>query len=275
MAERTAQTLYEILEVSSDATFEAIEAAYRGMLAYLGEGSLATYSMMEEDDLGRLRAELDEAYRTLCDPERRAAYDRSIGRGEHTYPSLMVPQAPSDFHVTLGRVMSSTSVATSAPPQETKPDRAAAAKADLHALATLPEESSAQKSSRATPPPRPPTLPIASVPSRPVVHAGVARTVRRLRPKPDFEITADTEYSGALLRRLRETADATLDDLAEITKVSKRYLRALEDSDFEALPAAVYVRGFVAEYARALGLDTTIVCKSYMSVYKRHRVDGG
>jgi len=57
--------------------------------------------------------------------------------------------------------------------------------------------------------------------------------------------------------------------------VSKRYLRALEDSDFESLPAPVYVRGFVAEYARALGLDVNVVAKSYMAVYKRFKREGG
>ena len=88
-------------------------------------------------------------------------------------------------------------------------------------------------------------------------------------------LTPDTEFGGALLRRLRESAAASLDDVAEQTKVSKRYLMALEENDFAALPAAVYVRGFVSEYARALGLDSAQVAKSYMALYNRYRGGGG
>ena len=96
-----------------------------------------------------------------------------------------------------------------------------------------------------------------------------------MKPNVAFEVTSDTECSGSLLRRLRESADANLDSVAEITKISKRYLHALEENDFESLPAAVYVRGFVSEYARALGLDPKLVSKSYMSLYKRYRGEGG
>ena len=96
----------------------------------------------------------------------------------------------------------------------------------------------------------------------------------RLKPTLEIELTDDTEFSGALLRRLRESANATLQDVADITKISKRYLRALEENDYSALPAAVYVRGFVTEYARALGLDSKRVAKSYMSLYKRYREEG-
>jgi len=101
MPDRSGQTYYEILEVRTDASFEEIEASYRGMLSYLAADSVAMYSMMEDEELERLRAQVDEAYRTLKDPERRAAYDRSIGRAESSYPTLLVPQQASDSDVTL------------------------------------------------------------------------------------------------------------------------------------------------------------------------------
>ena len=89
-----------------------------------------------------------------------------------------------------------------------------------------------------------------------------------------IEVTPDTEFSGALLRRLRESAGADLQALAEITKVRRHYLEAVEEHDFDALPAAVYVRGFVTEYARALGLDPQRVAQSYMALYRRYRAEG-
>ena len=85
------------------------------------------------------------------------------------------------------------------------------------------------------------------------------------------ELGDDTEYSGGLLKRVRESAGASVEDLAELTKISKRYVRAIENNQFELLPAAVYVRGFVAEYAKALGLDPNKVASSFMTLYRRYK----
>jgi cytoskeletal protein RodZ len=49
------------------------------------------------------------------------------------------------------------------------------------------------------------------------------------------------------------------------------YLQALEAELFAKLPAFVYVRGFLAEYARALGLDVERVKQSYLARYKAAR----
>ncbi|MBI5510752.1 MAG: helix-turn-helix domain-containing protein [Deltaproteobacteria bacterium] len=326
MPERGGQSYYDILEVRTDATADEIESSYRGMLAYLGAGSLAMYSMMDEEEVARLRSQVDEAYRTLKDPERRAAYDRALAGGESLYPSLMLPHAPSDTHVTIGRVMTplppgTTQAAASASPPAAIPSapvseapaRAApevSAPSPVDSLPTPAPAAASQAASRADASPTPVPVPIrAAAPAPPLVKAPFSlldaarratplpssrmapaaaarstpvpppvtvtkRPVRRLRPKPDFDITPDTEYNGTLLRRLRESAQASLDELSEITKVSRRYLRALEDGDFVSLPAAVYVRGFVAEYAKALGLDPTTVCKSFMTLYKKHKGEG-
>jgi hypothetical protein len=45
------------------------------------------------------------------------------------------------------------------------------------------------------------------------------------------------------------------DELEERTKIRPKYLRALEDEQFDILPAPTYVKGFLRSYAEALGLD--------------------
>ena len=69
---------------------------------------------------------------------------------------------------------------------------------------------------------------------------------------------------GARLRRWRIARGIELERVSTATKVSVSYLRSLEEENFGALPATVYVRGFVTAYARAIGLDVARVVPGYM-----------
>lgn len=62
---------------------------------------------------------------------------------------------------------------------------------------------------------------------------------------------------GARLREARVARGLSLDDVAQITKIARPVLAALEDGDANALPAMVFVRGFVRSYARLVELDPT------------------
>jgi cytoskeletal protein RodZ len=69
---------------------------------------------------------------------------------------------------------------------------------------------------------------------------------------------------GATLRRARNQRHLTLEQLSRATKISVSKLQALEDNDFERLPAAVYVRGFLRVYAHEVGLDPDDTVEQYM-----------
>lgn len=60
---------------------------------------------------------------------------------------------------------------------------------------------------------------------------------------------------GSLLSRQREARGLTLDDAERDTRISKRYLQALEAEQFDVIPAPVYARGFLRSYSQYLGLD--------------------
>ncbi|MDA1002837.1 MAG: helix-turn-helix domain-containing protein [Chloroflexi bacterium] len=60
---------------------------------------------------------------------------------------------------------------------------------------------------------------------------------------------------GEQLRERRTTLGLSFADGERDTRINRLYLEALEDNDFEALPAPVYARGFMRSYARYLGLD--------------------
>jgi cytoskeleton protein RodZ len=60
---------------------------------------------------------------------------------------------------------------------------------------------------------------------------------------------------GDLLRRTREEKGLSLDQAMEATRIRKEFLQALEEEDLDRLPAPVYVKGFLRNYASFLGLN--------------------
>src|SRR5512139_3110952 len=60
---------------------------------------------------------------------------------------------------------------------------------------------------------------------------------------------------GEKLRREREMRGVSLREIADGTKISLRFLQALEDGRFEVLPGGLFPRAFVRQYASYLGLD--------------------
>lgn len=68
---------------------------------------------------------------------------------------------------------------------------------------------------------------------------------------------------GEELRREREIRGISLKEIADATKISKRFLDAIERNDHKTLPAPVFTRGFIREYARYLGLNTEEMVNRY------------
>jgi len=60
---------------------------------------------------------------------------------------------------------------------------------------------------------------------------------------------------GEFLRRERELRHISLDNVAERTKISRRYLEAIEEERYDRLPGETFARGFIRSYAQSIGLD--------------------
>jgi flagellar biosynthesis protein FlhG len=84
------------------------------------------------------------------------------------------------------------------------------------------------------------------------------------------EVTAETVFTGALLKQVREAQRVSLRDVSQRTKIGVQYLTAIEDDDFARLPAVVYASGFVSELAKFLKLDAQQVSRTYVRRYKRY-----
>ena len=70
---------------------------------------------------------------------------------------------------------------------------------------------------------------------------------------------------GNSLKAARERQDLGFPEIELATKIRAKYIRALEEEDFDALPGDTYVRGFLRTYADFLGLDGEIYVDEYAS----------
>ena len=68
-------------------------------------------------------------------------------------------------------------------------------------------------------------------------------------------VAAAPSSPGAQLRRAREARGESVHEVAFALKLSPRQVDALERDDFDALPGMAFLRGFMRNYARHVGLD--------------------
>ena len=68
---------------------------------------------------------------------------------------------------------------------------------------------------------------------------------------------------GENLKREREMRGVTLDEISAATRIATRFLRAIENEEWEHLPGGVFNRGFVRAVARYLGLDEENIVAEY------------
>jgi cytoskeletal protein RodZ len=68
---------------------------------------------------------------------------------------------------------------------------------------------------------------------------------------------------GERLKREREMREVSLEELTKATRISTRFLLALENEDWEKLPGGVFGHGFVRTIARYLGLDEESLLGEY------------
>jgi curved DNA-binding protein CbpA len=79
-------------------------------------------------------------------------------------------------------------------------------------------------------------------------------------------------YDGRFLRGVREHRGMTIESVSEATKISVRYLRAIEENAYDSLPASTFVRGYIREFARVLTLPAPdAAVDGFMALFSHHR----
>jgi curved DNA-binding protein CbpA len=97
------------------------------------------------------------------------------------------------------------------------------------------------------------------------------RTLARPAPilTPPLESSVDPirvpeVVTGSVLKALRESRKLSIDQIAALSKVGGRFLRALEEDRHDALPGRVFARGFLIEYARAIRVSESEIVERYL-----------
>jgi hypothetical protein len=74
---------------------------------------------------------------------------------------------------------------------------------------------------------------------------------------------------GATLREARMRARIDITEVERRTKIRARYLRAIENEEWDLLPGPVYVKSFLRTYGDYLGLDSRMLVDEYKRRYER------
>jgi hypothetical protein len=243
---RSASTWYDVLDVARDADGPMIQLAYERAIALIEGKHLGAYFVLDPAATAAARRDIEAAFVTLSDQERRRAYDRSLV-GDDTDPALARVPAPS---------RPPTSATVSLTPR-----------AAVRFLAPI--DGPAPLTTTMTPPTTT-TPPMTTPPAPSTAHRRIDLPSTPTPTPPPGLLSLDGEVNGQTLRRLREFRRLELDELAEATKIRRAYLAAIEEQDFENLPSRVYLRGFLTQIARVLRVDKNRLADGYLAFIARY-----
>jgi hypothetical protein len=74
---------------------------------------------------------------------------------------------------------------------------------------------------------------------------------------------------GAMLREARMRAHIDISEIESETKIRAKYLRALENEEWDLLPGPTFVKSFLRTYAEALGLDAKLIVEEFKLRHER------
>jgi cytoskeletal protein RodZ len=81
--------------------------------------------------------------------------------------------------------------------------------------------------------------------------------------KENGGLWSDMSNFGASLKKARESKGISLDRISAETRISTRFLLAIENEEFNLLPGGIFNRGFVRAYAEKVGLDPNQIVAEY------------
>lgn len=94
----------------------------------------------------------------------------------------------------------------------------------------------------------------------------IPKAVQTVKEAESFE---GVEFRGSILKIIRERRGLSLNLIAEKTKININYLENIEAEKYHQLPAGLFLKSYLSQYARFLGLDSKKVVEDYMRFYEK------
>lgn len=252
---------YEILEIPANARSEEIYHSYQRAKQAYSNDSLALYSLMSQEECRNILEMIDEAYSILSDPVKRKRYDEARGFNR----DFSLSTSASSLRASLNSLNQGKPQSSYVPrpdsfyqnnAQEEQPQAPLISSNVMDDFGPGPALSSAAASST-------------SSQMTKLVNQKRFALEYAIDDMMEKEINDALEFSGEFLKKIREYKNVEIERLADMTKVSKMHLINIEDENFSKLPAPVYVRGFVFQYAKCLKLPSDKVANSFVARMKR------
>jgi len=237
-------SLYDILELTPDATPQEIRSAYLRLKSAYGKDNIAHYSVFSREETEQMLQNVENAYMVLSNPEKRRSYDGNQGFRPPVPESndfFGSSGSPSMNSAQLAGMTSFQSPFVSNPTAQNSNDFS-----DPFAVAA--------------PTPATPTF----VPTPNPTIQSLQSSLDSVMGDIDQVIRNEQMWSGPAIRRIREAKRISLEDLSDYTRISRSYLHALEEENYAKLPAVVYVRGFLQQVSRRLKLPNDLVARQYL-----------
>lgn len=101
-------------------------------------------------------------------------------------------------------------------------------------------------------------------------NKAVAATAVKKEPNHQLQswIAQITCFDGAAIKSVRERLEVNLQAVYTVTRIQPRFLEDIEAEAFGSFPAEVYLRSYLIEYSRFLGLESQRVLSDYLPRYR-------
>jgi len=271
-----ATNYYEILEIGADAPPQDVHRAYQQAKATYSSDNPALYSMFSPDEARELLRLIEEAYTVLGNPGLRRSYDEARSNGVAT-PVIALTKVINPNHSAPPPIVIVNHQAPQPPPPpaQKNPMNSYAAANSNYTSQNSTNQQMTRAAHQALPDFANPILGTGAfsqpVSSKHTLPPGTGRTqlsTYKIDESFEGELDSTDNWDGGFLQRARLYKNISIDRLSEATRISRPYLMAIETNDFKSLPAAVFVRGFVVQVARVLGLNDAKIATSYMKMFK-------
>lgn len=243
---------YEVLEVASNATLQEVHNAYvRVKNAYSGD-TAALYSIMTQNECEDIVNQIEEAYTILGVPEKRREYDIARGFNQVNTQDGFNESIQEDNSLKRNFQLSDDDIRAGEQRrmQESQESR-------------LREEFTYKEG----------TSEINKINVSKIQAINKFKLDYKKNENFEQEIENCEKFTGDFLKQVREYKNVSIERMAEMTKISKTYIKTIEADDYKSLPAVVYTRGFVYQYAKCLKLNPNHIATSYMNHIKELKLE--